>query len=78
MKRSEKKLRTEFEHAPISVKFRANSPVCLATDDVHIDAAEKLMIVCFNWESTSSAMVITSIRRRLKSTTFPQRQIWQF
>jgi hypothetical protein len=25
------------------------------------DDFEKLMIVCFNWESTSSAMVITSM-----------------
>ena len=32
--------------------------------------SKKLTMVCFNCESTSSAMVMTSARSRLKSTVF--------
>ena len=42
--------------------------VSLTYAAIDTDSA-KLMIVCFSCESTSSAMVITSIRSKLKSTT---------
>jgi len=62
------------KHLPIAIFNKSNPPASQFRESGHPYAAilaadsAKLTIVCFSCESTSSAMVITSVKRRLKST----------